>query len=456
MNTESKSLLIKNGLVHSAQFDGKLYQHSWIQVDLLCEGGKIKEMGPGLSAKVDEVIDAEGLHVLPGLIDSQVHFREPGMEHKEDLETGTLGAVLGGITSVYEMPNTNPLTISKEQIEDKIQRASQKAWCDFAFFVGATPTNAEELVALEKLPGVSGIKIFMGSSTGDLLVEEDQHLLNVLSHGQRRIAIHCEDEERLRKRFEIVKSGAPVSYHRIWRDEETALKATQRIVSISQKTGRPIHCLHITTNQEIHYLEQMKNKLPPGQLTVEVTPQHLSLMAETAYDELGTKAQMNPPIRSSYHQRGLWEGIKNRTVDVIGSDHAPHTLEEKAKPYPSSPSGMTGVQTIAPIMLNHVNNGKLSLERFVELLSLEPARIYKAKNLGPLHAGRKANITLVDMNKERVIEDSWIASRSGWTPYHNWKTRGWPVYTIVNGQIAMKDFEAAHSHLGQATLFDFE
>ena len=433
-------LILRNAKTIFSDYQSDSYSHEWKTVDIGIKGQAIVQINSKITETASKEIDCTNQLVLPGVIDSQVHFREPGLEHKEDLESGTRGAVAGGVTSIFEMPNTKPLTITADTIQDKINRAEGRAWCDFAFFAGATPSNSDLLVELEKYPGVVGVKIFMGSSTGDLLVDEDTHLEKVLSKGSCRIAVHCEDEPRLKERFSLVEKGASPEMHRIWRDEETALKATRRITDLALKTKRNIHTLHITTAQEIHLLRHLKTQaIHKDHITVEVLPQHLTLSAPDAYEKLGTKAQMNPPIRSKYHQDELWKGINDGTVDMLGSDHAPHTLEEKSKPYPQSPSGMTGVQTILPIMLNHVNNGRLTLERLIELLCLEPSRLYQAHELGPMREGRRANITIIDMNKEFTIEDTWIESKSQWTPYHGWTTKGWPTHTIVGGNIVMED-----------------
>ncbi len=413
-------------------------------VDVLIENGKIAAIGQGLSH--NDELDLTGKHLLPGVIDSQVHFREPGLEYKEDLESGTRGAALGGVTAICEMPNTKPATTTKEALQDKFDRAANNAHVNYAFFVGAAAENVENLPALETIDGVCGVKIFMGSSTGNLLVADDETLYQVLSHGRRRVAVHCEDEPRLIERQALAIDSA--HNHPIWRDEESAIKATRRLLNAAEKANRPVHTLHITTAEEIELLAHYKHIA-----TVEVTPQHLTLNAENCYDELGSKAQMNPPIRGQSHQDGLWRGIRNGVVDVIGSDHAPHTLEEKALPYPQSPSGMTGVQTLLPIMLNHVADKKLSLERLVDLVCASPARIYNMIGKGRIAVGYDADFTVVDLNKQVTIQDSWIASKCGWTPFHNKKVTGWPTHTIINGQIIMRNDQIIKPHQGKKLKF---
>jgi dihydroorotase len=415
--------------------------------DIGVKDGRIAALGT-VTGDAGETIDATGLHVLPGVIDTQVHFREPGLEHKEDLETGTKAAALGGVTAVFEMPNTSPSTTNAAAIADKVARATGRAWCDFAFFVGASEENAAELAALERVPGCCGVKIFMGSSTGSLLVADDEALAAVLSSGTRRCAIHAEDEPRLRERLALVREGANVSMHPVWRDEETALKATKRIVALARKAGRRIHVLHVTTAEEMAFLAEHRDLV-----TVETTPQHLTLAAPDCYERLGTFAQMNPPIREARHRAALWRAVSDGVVDVIGSDHAPHTKEEKAKPYPQSPSGMPGVQTLVPLLLDHVANGRLTLERFVDLTSAGAQRIYNIAGKGRLALGYDADLTLVDLKARWTIENDWIASRCGWTPFAGMQVTGRPVATIVRGLAAMRDGALVDAPRGRPIRF---
>ncbi|SIS71805.1 dihydroorotase [Insolitispirillum peregrinum] len=418
-----------------------------VETDIGVRDGRVVAFG-ALAGQGEQTLDCQGQDILPGVIDTQVHFREPGLEHKEDLETGTRGAVLGGVTGIFEMPNTKPGTTTAEALADKVQRAKNRAWCDFSFFIGAATDNIDTLGGLERLPGCAGIKVFMGSSTGSLLVAEDGEVARVLQQGYRRIAVHCEDEYRLKERWELVKDGAPVHMHPVWRDEETALRATQRLVRLAEAARRRVHVLHVTSAEEMAYLADHKDWA-----TVETTPQHLTLAAPDAYDRLGTKAQMNPPIRDERHRDALWKAVAEGVVDVLGSDHAPHTLDEKAKPYPQSPSGMTGVQTLVPVMLTHVANGKLSLERFIDLTSAGPARIYNIQGKGRIALGYDADFTVIDRKASRTISDSWIASRAGWTPFDGFKTTGWPTATVVRGQIVMRDDELQGQAIGEPVRF---
>ena len=372
--------------------------------------------------------------MLPGVIDTQVHFREPGLEHKEDLASGTAAAALGGVVAVFEMPNTSPNTLDAEDLADKLARASKRAWVDHAFFMGAAAENAERLGELERLPGCAGVKIFMGSSTGSLLVDDDETLAAVLRSGRRRVAVHAEDEARLKARFELVRDGAPVAMHAQWRDAETALLATRRLLSLARRAGRPVHVLHISTGDEMPLLAEHRDVA-----TVEVTPQHLTLAAPECYETLGSLAQMNPPVREAHHREALWRAVTDGIVDVVGSDHAPHTAEEKAQPYPRSPSGMPGVQTLVPLLLDHVHAGRLTLERFVDLTSAGPARIYGIAGKGRIALGCDADLTVVDLGRREEITKSWLASKCGWSPFEGRQVTGWPVATVVRGRIVMRD-----------------
>jgi dihydroorotase len=420
---ESFDLLIKGATLVNHAGEGL--------ADIGVKAGKIAAIGSLASSRAGKVIDATGLHVLPGVIDTQVHFREPGLEHKEDLQSGSRSAVLGGVTAVFEMPNTKPATVSAEALADKVARGRGRMHCDFAFFVGATRENVDELPELERLPGAAGVKVFMGSSTGDLLVDDEETLARLLAGIRRRAAFHAEDEARLRERASLKREGDAAS-HTEWRDEEAALIATTKLLRLAEAAGKRVHVLHVSTAAEMRLLARHKDLA-----SVEVTPQHLTLAAPEAYERLGTKAQMNPPLRDRGHQAGLWWGVERGVVDVLGSDHAPHTLEEKAKTYPATPSGMPGVQTLVPVMLDHVNAGRLTLARFVDLTSAGPQRVFGIAGKGRIAVGYDADLTIVDLKQTRVIEDEWIGSKCGWTPFAGHKVRGWPKGTVVRGRLAM-------------------
>ncbi|MFD1987834.1 dihydroorotase [Mesorhizobium newzealandense] len=414
--------------------------------DIGVKEGRIAAIGDLSQASAGETIDCRGLHILPGVIDSQVHFREPGLEHKEDLETGSRAAVLGGVTAVFEMPNTNPLTTSEAALADKVRRGRGRMHCDFAFWVGGTRENAKDVGELERLPGAAGIKVFMGSSTGDLLVEDDEGVASILRNTRRRAAFHSEDEFRLRERLGERIEGDPSS-HPVWRDAIAALRCTERLVRIARDVRARIHVLHISTAEEILFLEQHKDVA-----TCEATPHHLTLSADD-YARLGTLIQMNPPVRDISHRDGVWHGIAQGIVDVLGSDHAPHTLAEKAKPYPASPSGMTGVQTLVPIMLDHVNSGRLTLQRFVDLSSHGPQRIFGMARKGRIAAGYDADFTIVDMKRQEIITNAQAGSKAGWTPYDGKQVTGWPVGTVIRGRRVMWEGEIVTPSQGKAVEF---
>jgi dihydroorotase len=437
--TQSYDLLLKGATV--VNHDGEGVR------DLAIAGGRIAAIGALSQAAAAETVDCRGLHVLPGVIDTQVHFRDPGLTHKEDLVSGSLSAVMGGVTAVFEMPNTNPLTTSAAALADKIARATHRMHCDFAFFIGGTRDNTAELADLERLPGCAGVKVFMGSSTGSLLVEDDEGVRNVLRAIRRRASFHSEDEYRLNERKHLRVEGDARS-HPVWRDEITALRCTERLVRLARETGKRVHVLHITTAQEMEFLGNHKDVA-----SVETTPHHLTLEAPQCYERLGALAQMNPPVRDAAHRAAIWRGLDQGIVDVLGSDHAPHTLEEKAKTYPATPSGMTGVQTLVPVMLDHVNAGRLSLMRLVDLTSAGPARLFGIARKGRIAVGYDADLTIVDLKRRATITNDWIKSRAGWTPYDGVTVTGWPVATVVRGRRVMWEDELTGAAGGEPVRF---
>ncbi|MCL2714168.1 MAG: dihydroorotase [Alphaproteobacteria bacterium] len=437
--SERFDTILKSGTVVNQDGEGER--------DIAIRDGRIAALGSFDAQGAGEVIDCRGLHILPGVIDSQVHFREPGLTHKEDLETGSRGAVLGGVTAVFEMPNTTPTTVTEADIAAKVALGRHRMHCDFAFYVGATRANVGELAELERQAGCAGVKVFIGSSTGDLLVEDDDSLRRIFQAIGRRAAFHAEDEYRLNQRKALRVEGDARS-HPLWRDELVALRATERLIRLARESGKRIHILHVSTTEEIPLLAAHKDLV-----SCEVTPHHLTLAAPECYERLGTLAQMNPPVRSIAHREGLWRGVRDGIVDVLGSDHAPHTLEEKARAYPASPSGMTGVQTLVPVMLDHVNAGRLSLARFVDLTSAGPARLFNIAAKGRIAAGYDADLTVVDMKRSETITNRWIASRAGWTPYDGMRVTGWPVGTFVRGRRVMWQGEVETPSQGEALRF---
>jgi len=422
--SDNFSLIIKNG---SCYIDGKL-----TRIDIGLLDNKIKKIGK-IELNSSKVYDATDKVVLPGIIDTQTHFREPGSTDVEDLESGSRAAVLGGITSLFEMPNTNPPTSNLIEFDKKLQLAKNRMHSNYAFYFGATPDNISQLSKLKDVEGCCGVKLFAGSSTGKLLVDKEADIEKVISNSDRIISIHSEDEEILKLRKKFIKKG-DVHSHPEWRNVECAMSSTRRVVKIAERYNKNIDVLHVTTKEEVDFLAMHKKNV-----TFEITPQHLTLYAPDCYDKLGTYAQMNPPLRTKEHYDRLWVAIKNNIVDVLGSDHAPHSKENKDKEYPNTPSGMPGVQTIFPVMLDHVNKGKLTLEQLIKLMCENPCRIFGIKDKGYIKEGYDADLTIVDMNKEVIIKNEMIASKCGWTPFNNHKIKGFPVGTIINGNLVMSD-----------------
>lgn len=410
--------------------------------------GRIAAILPQGHATADTVVDARHLHVLPGLIDPHVHFRDPGDAAIESIATGTRGAVLGGITAVFDMPNTTPPATSAAALAAKRAHAERVAWCDIGFYVGATTSNPPDLAALETEPGVCAVKVFAGSSTGDLLVAEDADLERVMRAGRRRIAYHAEDEARLQSRRALFGAGEPFARHAEWRDVECAFLGTRRILALARATGRPAHILHVSTVEELDYLADHKDIA-----TAEVLVNHLTQAAPDAYDRLGGYAVMNPPIRDARHRDAAWAAVRDGRVDCVGSDHAPHPRAAKERPWPATAAGLTGVQTLVPLMLDHVAAGRLPLARMVDLMSAGPARVYGAVGKGRIAVGYDADLTLVDLRAARTIEESWIASPCGWTPFAGQRVTGWPIATMVRGHTAMRDDAVLGAPAGRMVRF---
>jgi dihydroorotase len=437
--TQTYDLIVRGGEVANHAGRGR--------ADVGVIDGRIAFVGDLSQASAGETVDASGLTVLPGVIDTQVHFREPGLEWKEDLETGSRAAALGGVTAVFEMPNTEPNTTDPDTLADKLERARDRMWTDHAFYIGGTHGNARHLAELERLPGCCGVKVFMGASTGTLLVADDDGVREVLRHVKRRATFHSEDEYRLVERRPLARTGDWTSHPEV-RDAESAIMSTRRLVRLARETGARIHVLHVSTAEEVRFLADHKDVA-----TAEVTPQHLTLDGDEAYERLKGYAQMNPPIRNAGHIAGLWTGIEHGVFDVLGSDHAPHTVEEKARPYPASPSGMPGVQTLVPVMLTHVANGRLSLDRFIDLTSHGANRVFGIAGKGRMAEGYDADLTLVDLKARRVIRHEDMASRAGWTPFDGFGATGWPMATIVRGRVVMRDGQLLGSARGRPVRF---
>ena len=436
--SDNFSLIIKNGTCY---IDGQL-----TKADIALSGNKIQKIGK-IELNSSKVFDATNKVVLPGIIDTQTHFREPGSTDVEDLESGSRAAVLGGVTSLFEMPNTNPPTSNLIEFDKKLQLAKDRMHSNYAFYFGATPDNIDQLSKLKDVEGCCGVKLFAGSSTGKLLVDKEADIEKVISSSDRIVSIHSEDEAILKMRVKFKKNG-DVHSHPEWRNVECAMSSTRRVVKIAERYNKKIHVLHVTTKEEVDFLAMHKKNV-----TFEITPQHLTFYAPDCYEKLGTYAQMNPPIRTKEHYDRLWVAIKNNVVDVLGSDHAPHSRENKDKEYPNTPSGMPGVQTIFPVMLDHVNSGKLSLEQLIKFMCENPCRIFGIQNKGYIKEGFDADFTIVDMNKEQIIKNEMMASKCGWTPFDNYKVKGFPVGTIVNGNLVMSEGKIISKAKGQPLKF---
>lgn len=434
-------LILKNGI---ALLPGRT-----VEVDIGVLAGRIAAIGLDDAASAEKIIDCSGLHIMPGLIDTQVHFREPGLTHKEDLEHGMKAAALGGITAIFEMPNTKPLTTTPETLQDKLAAAAKGGWTDYAFYFGGTAQNASQLTEWENLPGVCGVKIFMGSSTGDLLCANDADVAAVLQNGSRVVAVHAEDEAMMiENKKTILGESNDVRMHPVWRSVESCVSATTRLLRLARAAGRRVHVLHISTAEELEILKDHRDIA-----SVEVLANHLTLHAPECYDRYGTHAQQNPPIREKHHQAALWRAIDDGLVDILASDHAPHTLEEKANTYPNSPSGTPGVQTLVPIMLNHVNQGRLSLERLADLMAEGPHRIHQIAGKGRIARGYDADFTIVDLKARHTITNAEQASKSGWTPFDGLSVTGMPVMTVIRGHIVMQDGALLGRPIGQPVRF---
>jgi dihydroorotase len=419
--------------------------------DVAISNGKIAFIGDCTGMDSVQSVEATGLYLMPGGVDTQVHFREPGLTHKEDLASGSLAAICGGVTSFLEMPNTKPETTTPSALADKVALGQNRCWSNFGFFFGATPGNASNLAEFELLPGTPGVKIFVGSSTGDLLVDKEEDLLKVLQNGHKRVAVHSEDEARNVARKSLISDRPTAHEHPYLRDAESARISTERLIRLCEATGRPIHILHISTLEELPMIAEAKAKGLP--ITCEVTPQHLWFAAPECYDQLGTKAQMNPPLRSHDHRDAIWRALDDGLFDVFGSDHAPHTLEEKSKPYPSSPSGMPGVETILPVLLDFAAHGKISYETLVQMFCYRPAELYSISGKGQINVGFDADLVLFDPRETWKVDETQLHSKSGWSPYDGVELTGRIKFVYLAGELASSNGEPIGHARGRCLEF---
>ena len=396
----------------------------------------------------DREIDAIGLTLLPGVIDPQVHFREPGLEHKEDLFTASCACAKGGVTSFLEMPNTRPLTTTQAALDDKLRRAAEKCLVNYGFFIGATAEILPDLLTANPTPG---IKVFMGSMHGQLLMDDEAVLEAIFAKGDRLIAVHAEDQARINQRRQEFAGISDVAIHSQIQDNQAALLATQLALKLSQKYQRRLHILHLSTGEEAELLRQEK----PSWVTADVTPQHL-LLNTSAYETIGSLAQMNPPLRSPRDNEILWQALLDGVIDFIATDHAPHTLAEKAQDYPNTPSGMPGVETSLPLMLTQAVEGRCTVAQVANWMSAAVAKAYKIPNKGKIAPGFDADLVLVDLDNYRPVVRSEMLTKCGWSPFEGWNLTGWPVVTVVGGKVVFDHGKLDTNVRGEALTFDAE
>ena len=411
----------------------------------ICEG-KILRVAPSIAAVGDREIMAIGLTLLPGVIDPQVHFREPGLEHKEDLFTAICACAKGGVTSFLEMPNTRPLTTTQAALDDKLSRAAEKCLVNYGFFIGATPENLPDLLSANPTPG---IKVFMGSMHGQLLVDGEATLEAIFAAGDRLIAVHAEDQARINQRRQEFAGMDDVAVHSQIQDNQAALLATQLALKLSNKYQRRLHILHLSTGEEAELLRQEK----PSWVTAEVTPQHL-LLNTSAYEKIGSLAQMNPPLRAPRDNEILWQALLDGVIDFIATDHAPHTLAEKAQDYPNTPSGMPGVETSLPLMLTQAVQGRCTVAQVANWMSAAVAQAYKIPNKGKIAPGFDADLVLVDLDNYRLVVREEMVTKCGWSPFEGWNLTGWPVVTVVGGKVVFEKGKLDTTVRGEALTFD--
>tara|TARA_A100000164_G_scaffold53816_1_gene42399 strand:+ start:142 stop:1458 length:1317 start_codon:yes stop_codon:yes gene_type:complete len=435
---KNHTILIKNGTVVNSKIQ--------VKKDVLISNGIIKKVEKDIQLQADRIIDASQKFIIPGVIDPQVHFREPGLTHKEDIKSGARAAVSGGVTTFFEMPNTNPATINSKLLEEKFKIAEKSSVANFSFFLGATPNNIDEI---KNLKGNCGVKIFMGSSTGDLLVDRDSDIEQIFKYCNKVIAIHSEDEQVLNETAKTIKNPN-FRDHPNMRPVKAAVTSTNKAINFALKYEKKLHVLHLSTSEEVKIIRKIKNT---GLVTSETTPQHLLLSAPDIYNDIGSYAQMNPPIREKYHQEELWKGLFDGTINCIATDHAPHTIQEKNNPYGIAPSGMPGVETSLPLMLNQVNKGKIKLQDITKWMCENPAKIYQIKNKGFIEEGFDADIALIDLNRIKKIRAKNMQSKCGWSAFEGFEIKGWPIITIVNGNIVYENESINENYFGKRVTF---
>jgi dihydroorotase len=414
------------------------------QTSVLIDGTQIARIDPAVQTRADEVVDAWGLHLLPGVIDDQVHFREPGLTHKEDLETATRACAAGGVTTYLEMPNTVPPAINQERLEEKLALAAGKSLVNYGFYIGATPHNVGDLKAARRTPG---IKIFLGSSTGELLVDDQDALERIFAETTLPITAHCEDEMTIRRNKAAIVSPTVADHSHI-RTHEAALVATRRAIDLAFRHKHRFHVLHVSTGAEAELLADHR-----GLVTAEVCPHHLFFNVDD-YARLGTLVQMNPSLKTAEDNQQLWWALLSERIQVIATDHAPHTLEEKSRPYPESPSGIPAVENSLALMLNEVNWRRATFEQVVHWMCDAPARVWDIVGKGRIEEGYDADLVLVNMNLPRTIRNEDQHTKCKWSPWHGVTLFGWPVRTWVMGREVYRDGQFDLAVRGSEAIFD--
>ncbi len=423
------SVIIRNAVIFTPE--GRVEGHCRV------EHGRIAEVGV-VDGKADATIDADGRWLWPGAIDGHVHFREPGPTYKEDWHTGSSAAVAGGVTTVFEMPNTSPPTTTVERLRDKRHLAAEKSLCNFGLFFGASTNNHHEL---GKVQGVPGLKIFMGCSTGDLLVYREEDLDEVFAAWFGKICVHAESELRLRERAQLFADRDDPAVHSEIRDPESAAEAVRLACRLALDHGRDLHVLHLSTVDELAEIDRARAEAREHglktRITCEVCPHHLFLNTD-AYDTWGTRVRMNPPLRSEMHREAMWRALDEGSIQMIATDHAPHTTEEKDRPYREAPSGVPGVETMLPLMLDAAHQGLCSYDDVLEWVCHAPAEVYGVVERSRIEPGNWADLVLIDPEMTREARDEDQFTKCGWTPWAGRQLTGWPVLTLVNGHIAYR------------------
>ncbi|MGB3621615.1 MAG: dihydroorotase [Ketobacter sp.] len=441
------SLLITNALVVN---EGTLRE-----LDVYIDDGRIAKLGADLSSQpADRVIDATGKHLLPGMIDDQVHFREPGLTHKGEIATESAAAVAGGITSYFEMPNVNPLTINREALEDKYQRAAQKSLANFAFYLGASNDNLENIKSLDP-KAACGIKVFMGASTGNMLVDKPEILEGIFQYAPTIVVTHCEDtpmikanEDQYREQY---GEDIPMSCHPLIRSQEACYKSSSFAVELAKRFDTRLHVLHLTTEKEMALFRA--GPLAEKRVTAEACVHHL-FFSEEDYEAKGSLIKCNPAVKKASDRQAILDAINSDLIDVVATDHAPHTWDEKQGTYFKAPAGLPLVQHAVVSMLEHYHRGQFSLETIVQKTSHNVAQLFQIENRGYIREGYWADLTLVDLNAPTVVDDQKLYSKCGWSPFGGYIFKSSIVATLVNGEVAFEAGKVNQSVRGARIAFE--